>query len=80
MKKYFEQIQNKTPHERRAHAMQWAGGITMFAALVWVSTLGLRFATPSSELATDDSNQVASVVESDTGNATLIVATSTSSF
>lgn len=79
MKKYFEHIQNKTPHERRGHAMQWAGGLTVFAMLVWVSTLGLRFATQTSP-DTGDSNQVASVVESQEGNATLLVATTSTSF
>ena len=44
MKRYFEHIKNtKTPHERRAHAMQVAGGVTALVALVWVTTLGFRF-------------------------------------
>lgn len=79
MKKYLENIQNKTAHERRGHAMQWATGLTALAVVVWVSTLGLRFATQPASLNTD-STQVASVVESQQGNATLLVATSSNSF
>ena len=70
---------SKSPHERRQHALQVAGGVTALAMLVWLGTLGMRFASTPPQLATNDTAQMASVVESQTGNATLIVATTTNS-
>jgi hypothetical protein len=43
-KKYVKHIQGKTPHHRRQHAMQVAGLFTALAFVVWVTTLGFRFA------------------------------------
>jgi hypothetical protein len=82
IKKYLNHMYAKEPHERRQHAMQLATGITGVALVVWVTTLGVRFAMSPQQLAAqnaDSANQVASVVESQQGNATLIVATSTDS-
>ncbi len=60
--------------------MQVAGGVTALALVVWASTLGVRFAsTTPPQVATNDTAQMASVVESQTGNATLIVATTSAS-
>ena len=79
MKNYFTHLQSKTPHERRTHSMQVAGGVTALALVIWASTLGLRFASTPPQVATDDPSQMASVVEAQNGNATLIVATTTTS-
>ncbi len=79
MKKYLAHIQSKPAHERRQHAMQLATGLTAFAMVVWVTTLGVRFAlTPEQTVALNrDTSQAASVVQSANGNATLLVATTT---
>jgi|GEM_PF-1251958 hypothetical protein len=83
MKNYFTHMMSKTPHERRRHAMQVAGLATCLVFLVWITTLGMRFAsTPPQTASTDDPSQLAAVAASaaaDSGQATLIVATSTSS-
>ena len=44
MKRYLEHIKSKSPHERRTHAMQLSGGIVVVVFIIWLSTLGLRFA------------------------------------
>jgi hypothetical protein len=81
IKKYLHSVQQKPTHERRAHAMQIATSVTAFALLVWVTTLGVRFATPSTTATTAESDQVASVASAQDGsNATLLVATTTNSF
>ena len=73
-------MQSKTPHERRTHAMQVAGGVTALALLVWLGTLGIRFdSTPPQTADSNDTSQLASVVSSQDGNATLIVSTTTDS-
>ena len=70
----------KTTHERRTHALQVAGGVTAVALLIWISTLGIRFAsTPPQTADSSDTSQLASVVSSQDGNATLMVATSSDS-
>jgi len=82
IKSYLEKMNNKSTHDRRQHAMQLATGLTAFAVLVWVTTLGVRYALTPAQVAqsnADASSQVASVVDSQTGNATLIVATTTDS-
>ena len=83
MKNYIEHIKNKPPHERRQHAMQIASGITALLVLVWITTLGVRFAsTPAQTATTDDPSQLAAVAASaatQNGQATLIVATSSAS-
>jgi len=68
---------SKSPHERRQHALQVAGGVTALAMLVWLGTLGMRFTSTPPQVATNDPAQMASVVEAQSGNATLIVATTT---
>jgi len=79
IKGYLHRVHQRPPHERRTHAMQIAAGFTGFALLVWVTTLGLRFAAPAGSQA-QDSNQVASVAAAQDGsNATLLVATSSDS-
>ncbi|HUD03009.1 MAG TPA: hypothetical protein VMR46_03305 [Candidatus Paceibacterota bacterium] len=82
MKNYIAHIKSKPPHERRQHAMQIASVITGLLLVVWVTTLGVRFATttPPQTATTDDPSQLASVAESaalQNGQATLMVASST---
>ncbi len=81
IKKYLTHVNSKPAHERRQHAMRLATGLTAFAMLVWVTTLGVRFAlTPEQTVALNsNTSQAASVVESANGNATLLVATSSNS-
>ena len=80
MKNYWKHINDKPSHERRQHAMQLATGLTAFAVLVWVTTLGVRFAMTPAQVAQSNGNdvaQTASVVNSQQGNATLLVSTTT---
>jgi uncharacterized protein (DUF1684 family) len=80
IKKYLAQINSKSTHERRQHAMQLATGITAFAVLVWVTTLGVRYALTPAQIAQSNgtnTSQAASVVDAVQGNATLMVATTT---
>jgi hypothetical protein len=79
MKKYFNHIKSKSPHERRQHAMQIAGILTALMFVVWVSTLGVRFAsTPPQTADSGDASQLANVAAAaSNGQATLIVATTT---
>lgn len=57
MKKYFDHIKTKEPHERRAHAMQIAGTVTAMVFMVWITTLGLRLGSGQAELAERDGSQ-----------------------
>jgi hypothetical protein len=84
MKNYIAHMKSKTPHERRQHAMQVASVATALLLVVWVTTLGVRFATttPPQTATTDDPSQLASVAASAAqanGQATLIVASSSTS-
>ena len=57
--------------------MQLSAGITALVFVVWISTIGLRFAT-GSQTADSGSNQLANIVSgAGNQNATLIVATTT---
>ncbi len=42
---YFNNIQNKPPHERRIHAAQIAAACTVVIFVGWLAALGVRFAT-----------------------------------
>ena len=69
----------RTPHERRAHAMQVATGVTAVVALVWLTTLGLRVgSTPSGDNSLPaQAGQVAGAAAADSTINTLVVASST---
>lgn len=76
MKRYIEHIKNtKTPHERRAHAMRMAGGVTALVAVVWLTTLGVRFGTSAT-----DASQAAAAANAGSTDNTLVVASSTSNY
>lgn len=78
MKKYFNHIQNKPPHERRQHAIQIATVFTALVFVVWITTLGVRLANTSGVVAQnpDGSDQVANASSIyDTPENTLEVAT-----
>jgi hypothetical protein len=81
MKRYLEHIKSKPPHERRQHAAQISAGIVAVVFVVWISTIGLRFASTPSQTAGGDNNQLANIV-SGTGsqNATLIIATTSQGY
>lgn len=51
MKKYFNHIQSKPPHERRQHAIQVASVFTALVFVVWITTLGVRLAGISGTVA-----------------------------
>jgi len=42
MKRYFNHMEQKTPHERRQHAMRVAGVVTTLVFVGWIGTLGMR--------------------------------------
>ncbi len=75
---YFDHIHSKSTHERRQHATRVAGGIVAVMFLVWVTTLGVRLASPTtSEVAgSDNQSQLANVAGMYAGENTLQVATS----
>jgi hypothetical protein len=54
VKKYFDHIKTKEPHERRAHAMQIAGVVTAMVFAVWITTLGFRLSAGQTQVAQDD--------------------------
>ena len=84
LQKYINSVKEKPTHERRAHAMQVSFGIVAVVALGWVVMLPLRFAnfSASQQSSTQAANasQAAGVAYSQQGNATLLVATSSSPF
>lgn len=51
MKRYFDHIQSKEPHEQRQHAMRVAGVVTAGVFAVWITTLGFRLALHEAEVA-----------------------------
>ncbi len=57
MKKYFDHIKTKEPHERRQHAMQIAGVVTAMVFTVWITTLGFRLTANDTQLAGEEANQ-----------------------
>lgn len=84
MKKYFDHIKTKEPHDRRQHAMQIAGVVTAMVFAVWITTLGFRLTTGNAQLAGDDANQTsltaAAVQNGYSGPNQLYVAPTTGSF
>ncbi len=80
MRKYLAHIKSKSPHDRRQHAAQLSAGIVAIVFVVWISTIGLRFASTPSDTANNGSSQLANIVSGvgSQQNATLIVATTTS--
>jgi hypothetical protein len=60
MKKYFEHVMQQETHERRNHAMQISGILTVLLFVGWLATLGWRIMTPAP--ATNDNTQAASVI------------------
>ena len=79
MKRYFDHMATKTPHERRQHATRIAGVCTAIVALFWLATLGYRLPQGGGENVTGSGTQtqVASVVTGlqPAGPATLEVST-----
>ena len=74
--KYIDHIKSRPTHERRAHAMQLSGALVVAVFLVWITTIGMRFVVaPTAD--TQDASQLANVVSSQQGNATLMVASTT---
>ena len=79
MNRYLAHIQSKTPHDRRQHAMQLSAAIVAAVFVVWISTIGLRFASPADQSGQNgDTSQVANIVSgAQNGQAALVVATTT---
>ena len=63
MKKYIEQVKQRSTHERRQVAVRVAASITGVMALAWMATLGVRLANPAPKTAAQQGfeNQIASV-------------------
>jgi hypothetical protein len=82
MKNYIAHIKTKPPHERRQHAMQLSAGIIAVVFVVWISTIGLRFAsTPAQTADSNNTNQLANILNgTSVQNATLIVASSSQGY
>lgn len=55
-------MQNKDPHERRAHALRVAGAVTGLVFVGWVATLGMRLGTPQEPVVAEGQGQAAAVV------------------
>jgi len=66
MKRYFDHIKTKSPHERRQHAMQVACGASVLIALIWLTSLGFQAQrnAPQTVSANQDQTQVANVASS----------------
>ncbi len=62
MKKYIEHLHTKDTHERRAHAMRWAFGVTAALFFVWITTLGVRLSSQAPVVNDDGSAQIANVL------------------
>lgn len=76
MKNYLTHIKSKSTHDRRQHAAQLSAGIVAVVFVVWISTIGIRFATNPSDVAGNNGNQLANIITgSGEQNATLIIAT-----
>ncbi|OGC79277.1 hypothetical protein A2852_01240 [Candidatus Adlerbacteria bacterium RIFCSPHIGHO2_01_FULL_54_23] len=74
-------MKSKDPHERRAHAMHMAGGMTAIIFVVWLATLGARLASEDGNQIAENGgeNQVANILSGiASGENQLFVATSTS--
>ncbi len=78
LRRYINHIKlTRTPHERRSHALQIATGTTALVALVWITTLGMRFANPGQ----GDQTQTAGAANASNSTLnTLVVASSTSNY
>jgi hypothetical protein len=64
MKRYFEHMQEKTPHERRQHAMHVATVVTALVFVGWLGTLGLRLGSvsPATTAQGGSEDQLANVI------------------
>ena len=80
MKQYFNHIKLQEPHERRKHALRWAGGITSLFFFAWVVTLPMRLNSTNTALApTDGAAQTAAALQANSsGQNQLEVSTTTS--
>lgn len=78
MKKYIEHVQAQEPHGRRQHAMRLAGAVTAAVFAVWITTLGFRLNSGTTELAgAENASQTAAAAQSMySGPNQLMVATS----
>lgn len=65
MRKYLEHMQNKDPHERRAHALRVAGAVVAVVFVGWLGTLGMRLSTTDTTVAQNPgtTDQAAAVAE-----------------
>ena len=81
MKSYLEHITSKSTHERRTHAMQLSAAITGGVFLVWISTLEFALRVyPAGKPPARARRRPRAVIEAQSGNATLLVSTTTDSY
>ena len=76
MRRYLENMHQREPHERRAHAMRVALALTSGLFFVWITTLGIRLTSQSAQLATE-SDQLANVLSGVYAPNELVVSTTT---
>ncbi len=82
MKKYFDHINSKEPHERRQHAMRIASVVTAMVFAVWITTLGFRLGGGGAQVAQDGLGEplTASVVQSGYSGPNQLYVASTTGF
>ncbi len=82
MKKYFDHINTKEPHERRQHAMRIASVVTAMVFAVWITTLGFRLGSGDARVAQDGLGEplTASVVQSGYSGPNQLYVASTTGF
>lgn len=61
MRRYIEHIRSKDPHERRTHALRWAGVVTALFFVAWLGTLPMRLNT--ADIAAEQSAQAAAATQ-----------------
>ncbi len=78
MKQVFNHIRGKEPHERRRHALQFAGVLTGAFALLWVGSFAARMGGPvaAAEQNQGDPTQTAAAYTAVPGGNSLEVASS----
>jgi hypothetical protein len=79
MRRYIQHLKdNKTPHERRQHAVQVAGLMTGALLVVWLGTLGVRLASQEQVAASPEQSLTAAAAASTQNKGAYIEVSTTS--
>lgn len=62
MRNYLDNMGQKDPHERRAHALRVASVVTGLVFVGWIGTLGMRL-SPETVAEAGNTDQTAAVVQ-----------------